>query len=43
MLFLKGVFGGLVHQLPAGLWAIEGTRKIQMDGTFVNMGYIFDN
>ena len=43
MLFLKGVFGGLVQQLPAGLWVIEGTRKIQKDGTFVNMGYIFDN
>ena len=43
MLFLKGVFGGLVQQLPAGLWVIEGTRKSQKDGTFVNMGYIFDN
>ena len=43
MLFLKGVFGGLVQQLPAGLWVIEGMRKIQKDGTFVNMGYIFDN
>ena len=43
MLFLKGVIGGLVQQLPAGLWVIEGTRKIQKDGTFVNMGYIFDN
>ena len=43
MLFLKGVFGGLVQQLLAGLLVIEGTRKIQKDGTFVNMEYIFDN
>ena len=43
MLFLKEVFGGLVQQLPASLWVIEGTREIQMDRTFVNMGYIFDN
>ena len=43
MMFLKEVFGGLVQQLPAGLWVIEGTREIQKDRTFVNMGYIFDN
>ena len=43
MLFLKEVFGGLLQQLPAGLWVIEGTRKIQNDRTFVNMGYVFDN
>ena len=43
MLFLKGVFGGLVQQLHAGLWVIEGTRKIEKDRTFVNMEYIFDN
>ena len=42
-LFLTGALGGLVQQLPAGLWVIEGRRKIQKDGTFVNMGYIFGN
>ena len=43
MLFLKEVFGGLMQQLPAGLWVIEGKREIQKDRIFVNMGYIVDN
>ena len=41
MLFLKEVFGGLVQQVPAGLWVIKGTRDVQTDRTFVNMGYMF--
>ena len=43
MLFLKEAFGGLVQQLSAGLWVVEGTREIKKHDTFVNMGYIFDN
>ena len=42
MLFPMEVFCGLVQQLPAGLWVIQGTREIQKDRPFVNMGYTFD-